>query len=79
MKLTPEQARRRFADRPQPTPVEFAGQWVAWNGERTRILAHGANFGKVRAEGISAGCTAPLMQRVLATPFVGSLCVSLTR
>jgi hypothetical protein len=71
MQMTLEEARRRFPDGPQPTPLEYAGQWVAWNKERTSIVAHGTSFGEVRAAAIAAGCPEPLMQRALGTSFVG--------
>jgi hypothetical protein len=71
MRLTFEEAERRFPAGPQPTPLQYAGQWVAWNKDRIQIVAHGTNFGKVRAQAIAAGCAEPLMQRVLATSFVG--------
>ena len=71
MQLTLEKAKKRFPNRPGPAPMEYAGQWIAWNKDRTRIVAHGAKFGEVRAEAIAAGCAEPLMQRVLAMSFVG--------
>jgi hypothetical protein len=72
MYLTPEQAKLRYPDRPPPAPLKYAGEWVAWNEGRTQIIAHGENFGKVRAEAVAAGCANPLMQRVLGRAFVGS-------
>ena len=71
MRMKLEEVKRRFPDRPDPAPFEFAGQWVAWNEDRTRIVAHGARFGEVRAQAIDAGCREPLMQRVLGKSFVG--------
>jgi hypothetical protein len=71
MHLTLEDAKKRFPNGPQPTPLEYAGQWVAWNKDHTSIVAHGARFGKVRADAIAAGCSEPLMQRVIGAPFVG--------
>ena len=71
MQLTHEEAKRRFSDRPRAASLEYAGQWVAWNKERTMIVAHGARFGEVRAEAIAGGCIEPLMQRVLGATFVG--------
>jgi hypothetical protein len=71
MRLTRDEARKRFPDRREPAPAEFAGQWVAWNERRDAIIAHGTRFDEVRAKAIAAGCGEPLMQRVLATPFVG--------
>ena len=71
MKMTLEEAKKRFPDGPEPTPLELAGQWVAWSKDRTRIVAHGAKFGEDRAGAIAAGCREPLMQRVLGASFVG--------
>jgi hypothetical protein len=71
MQMTLEEAKRRFPHGPLPAPSEYAGQWVAWNKDRTNIVAHGASFGDVRAEAIAAGCPDPLMQRVLGVSFVG--------
>jgi hypothetical protein len=72
MQLTLEEAKKRFPNGPQPAPLEYAGQWVAWNKDRTSVVAHGVRFADVRAEAIAAGCADPLMQRVLGTSFVGT-------
>ena len=53
-------------------PLEYAGQWVAWNKEHAKIVVHGINYGHVYTEAIAAGCPGPLMQRVLGTMFVGN-------
>ena len=71
MQMTVEEAKKRFPDGPQPTPLEYAGQWVAWSKDRANIVAHGLRFGEVRAEAIAAGCPEPLMQRVVGASFVG--------
>lgn len=71
MTMSLEEAMRRFPDRPAPAPLEYAGQWVAWNEERTAIVSHGDRFRQVRAQAIAAGCANPLMQKVLATTFIG--------
>ncbi len=71
MQMTRAEARKRFPDRPEPAPAEFAGQWIAWNDDRNRIIAHGDRFDEVHAAALAAGCGEPLMQHVLATPFVG--------
>lgn len=71
MRMTLNEVKQKFADRPAPAPSEYAGQWVAWNQDRTRIVAHGAEFESVRRKAISDGCTEPLMQRVLGSAFVG--------
>jgi hypothetical protein len=72
MRLTLEEARKKFPDRPHPAPLEYAGQWVAWNKDRTRIVAHGDRFDEVRAQAAAAGFEDPLLQRVLSTSFVGT-------
>ena len=33
----------RFPDHAKPVPEEYAGQWVAWNAERTEIVSRGGN------------------------------------
>lgn len=71
MHMTLDKVKKRFPDRPEPAPLELAGQWVAWNKDRSEIVAHGSKFDEVRADAIAAGCRDPLMQRVLGTPFVG--------
>jgi Family of unknown function (DUF5678) len=41
--------------RPRPAPIEYAGQWVAWNKAQTEIIAHGPTFGEVYAAANAAG------------------------
>jgi hypothetical protein len=52
MRLDEKMARPR---RPKFAPVEYAGQWVAWNKAETEIIAHGTDLAKVRAAAIAAG------------------------
>jgi chitodextrinase len=40
---------------PPPAPVKYAGQWVAWNRERTTIIAHGDDFRQVHQAALAAG------------------------
>lgn len=58
---------------PPPAPVEYAGQWVAWNNARTEIVAHGADVAAVRAQTIAAGYADAILQRVRRpdTIFIG--------
>ena len=49
---------------PLPAPVEFAGQWVAWNKQRTQIVAHGADMAAVHLAAVAAGHSDPILQRV---------------
>jgi len=49
---------------PQPAPMEYAGQWVAWNKDETQIIAHGTDVAKVRAAAIAAGEDDPILEKV---------------
>ena len=71
MRLSLDEYKQRFPDRSDPAPLTYAGQWVAWNQNRTRILSHGFEFREVRAQAQAAGCDAPLLQKILGIPFVG--------
>jgi len=72
MRMTLEEYKKRFPGRPDPPPPEYAGQWVAWNREQSRILAHGYEFAEVRAQARAAGCERPIMQKVISVPFIGA-------
>jgi hypothetical protein len=50
--------------RPRPAPVEFAGQWVAWNEAQTEIVAHAPTVASVRAAAIAAGHSNAIFQKV---------------
>jgi hypothetical protein len=50
--------------RPKPAPVEFAGQWVAWNRQRTEIIARGSEMAAVHQAAIDAGHPDAILQRV---------------
>lgn len=49
---------------PLPAPIEFAGQWIAWNRERTRIVSHGRDMASVHAAALAAGHPQAILQRV---------------
>jgi hypothetical protein len=59
---------------PPPAPPEFAGQWVAWNRERTKIVAHGKNVAMVHSEAAAAGHANAILQRVRSphSSFIGA-------
>jgi hypothetical protein len=61
----------RFPGRPQPVPAEYAGEWVAWDEDRTGVLAHGARMDEVRQQAVARGCVRPVLQKVPRGPFVG--------
>jgi hypothetical protein len=60
--------------RPQPAPVEYAGQWVAWNKLRTEIVAHGKNLADVHEAAMAAGHPDAILQKVRRpdTIFIGA-------
>lgn len=49
---------------PPAPPVEYAGQWVAWNKERTEIIAHGKGIVNVYEAAVAAGYPDALLQKV---------------
>ena len=56
-------------NRPQPAPVEYAGQWVAWDKSLTRIVAHGADVAAVRQAAITAGHSDAILEKVRRPEF----------
>jgi hypothetical protein len=57
---------------PMPAPLEYAGKWVAWNRERSEIVAHGVRFSDVREAATAAGYPDALFQHVMKPgPFIG--------
>lgn len=41
--------------RPPVVPIEYAGNWIAWNSERTKIVASGENLRQVEQEALTSG------------------------
>lgn len=64
MYLNPSDPRLSDPRRPKPAPVEYAGQWVAWNEDRTAIFAHDNDVAVVREAAIAAGQPLALLQKV---------------
>jgi hypothetical protein len=60
--------------RPRAAPVEYAGEWVAWNRERSRVIAHGRYVAAVRAAAVAAGHADAVLQKVRRpdTLFIGA-------
>lgn len=50
--------------RPPPAPIEYAGQWVAWNREQTEIVAHGEKLVEVHRAAVAAGHPRAILQKV---------------
>jgi len=61
----------RFPDRGRPVAAELAGQWIAWNDDRSQVLAHGSDLSEVRRQAAEHGCACPVLQKVPRAPFVG--------
>ena len=49
---------------PGPAPLEYVGQWVAWNKELTEIVAHGRDLGDVHAAAEAAGHPDAVLEKV---------------
>ena len=64
---------KKFPERGNPVPRECAGQWIAWNEDRNKMLSHGADYRTVRQEAVACGCARPILQRIPRGPFVGGL------
>ena len=62
--MSPDDPRLNDPRRPKAAPIEFAGLWVAWDKERTQIVAHGDDVAAVRKEAIAAGHSLPLLEKV---------------
>ena len=60
----PNQEALHDSRRPKPAPVEYAGQWVAWNREQSEIVAHGAVLAEVHKAAIDAGHPDAVLQKV---------------
>ena len=50
--------------RPKPAPPEYAGQWVAWDHDRSQVMAHGATLQEVWNAAAEAGVVDPVYERV---------------
>lgn len=59
---------------PKPAPVEYAGQWVAWNHARTEIVAHGRDVASVSEAADRAGHPDAILQKLrpLHATFIGT-------
>jgi hypothetical protein len=57
---------------PMPAPLEYSGKWVAWNQERTEIVARGDRFSDVLEAATAAGYSDAIFQKVMRPgPFIG--------
>jgi hypothetical protein len=44
-------------------PRKYAGQWIAWNRDRTAIVASGRTFDEARRAAEAAGEAAPILAK----------------
>ena len=49
---------------PPAAPVELAGQWIAWDRARTKIVAQGKEMADVHRAAVAAGHADAILQRV---------------
>ena len=45
-------------------PIEYAGQWVAWNKQQTKIVEHGFKIAEVHQAALAAGHPKAIFQKV---------------
>ena len=51
----PKSTTRKAKTDPLPAaPIEYAGQWVAWNKQQTKIVAHGFKVAEVHEAALAA-------------------------
>ncbi len=62
----PKNIQRWLANPKHPAiaPVEYAGKWVAWNKDHTRIVGHGDTMKEALVAARSAGHEQVALQRV---------------
>jgi hypothetical protein len=44
-------------------PKEYARKWIAWNGQRTRIIASGVTRQQVRQSALATGESRPILDK----------------
>jgi len=49
-----EQRREPLSEAPV-VPLEYAGRWIAWNRDLTRIVASGSTFDEAHEAAVAAG------------------------
>ena len=71
MQMTLAEYAARFPDRPPPVPLEYAGQWIAWNEDCTEIVAHGSDFTEVHDQAVQRGCARPVLHKIPRGRLIG--------
>jgi len=55
---------RHHPKHPPVVPKKYAGQWIAWNHQQTRIIAAGKTFAAAQQAAVNKGETNPLLDKV---------------
>lgn len=71
MRMTPEEYRERFPDRPEPIPLEYAGKWIAWEETGRKIVAAADDLRELDEIVSQEGVADPIFQRVPRGAFIG--------
>lgn len=45
-------------------PRKYAGQWIAWDHDHTRIIASGTTYAEARDAAVAAGESDPLLDKI---------------
>ena len=64
MRVHPDDPRLQEPGRRKPAPIEYAGQWVAWDDLRESVVSAGVEIEAVYNEAIAAGVKSPLLEKV---------------
>jgi hypothetical protein len=73
MQMKLEEYLKKFPERGRPVPGGCAGQWIAWNEDRSEMLSHGQDLDSVRQEALARGCARPILQKTPPGPFMGGV------
>ena len=67
----PTMKAQKTTKHPPVVPEAYRGQWIAWNHNRTRIIASGVNATTARRQAQSAGEAKPVLAKVPRGRFIG--------
>ena len=49
---------------PPIVPIEFAGKWIAWDFDETRIIACGRSYQETKNAALATGENRPILEKV---------------
>lgn len=73
-RMTAEEYRQRYPDRPEPVATELLGKWLAWDSTGTRIIAHADTLPELVDEVNRLGIEQPVYHKVPRGSFIGAGC-----